>query len=162
MDEARGWGWGAAIHPDDAKGLVEYWQAALASGSRVDMEARMRRFDGEYRWFLFRADPLRDESGNIVKWYGTNIDIEDRKQVQEEIQARERRFRMILDGLPAFVTLMGPSGEAEFANRTALDYFGITLEDAISSPSGSTLHPDERQAALAAWRQSIETAQPCG
>ncbi len=161
LDQARGWGWAAAIHPDDAKGLVEYWQAALASGQLVDVEARMRRFDGKYRWFLFRASPLRDAAGNIVKWYGTNTDIDDRKRAEEEIQARERRFRMILDGLPAFVTLMGPSGEAEFANRTALDYFDTTLEELISRPSGSTLHPEERQTVLAAFRQSIETAQLC-
>ncbi len=88
-EQAVGWGWGAAIHPDDAKGLVEYWQSCLASGTPVDAEARMRRFDGEYRWFLFRANPLRDESGNIVKWYGTNIDIEDRKKADEKLRQSE-------------------------------------------------------------------------
>jgi hypothetical protein len=159
LDQALGWGWGSAVHPDDVKRLVDYWQTALASGELVDVEARMRRFDGEYRWFLFRASPLRDASGNIVKWYGTNTDIDDRKRAEKEIQARESRFRMILDGLPAFVTLMGPSGEAEFANRTTLDYFDATLEEVISRPSGSTFHPDERQTVLAMARQSFETAQ---
>jgi PAS domain-containing protein len=70
-----GWGWEAAIHPDDLNGLVEYWRSCLASGTPVDTEARMRRFDGVHRWFLFRANPLRDESGNIIKWYGTNTEI---------------------------------------------------------------------------------------
>ena len=74
---------------EDAKGLVDYWQAALASGSQVDVEARMRRYDGEYRWFLFRASPLRDETGAIVKWYGTNVDIEDRKRADEELRRSE-------------------------------------------------------------------------
>ena len=83
--EAEGWGWGSVIHPDDAPGLVEYWQSCLASGTAVDTEARMRRADGVYRWFLFRANPLRDEHGNIVRWYGTNIDIEDRKRASEAL-----------------------------------------------------------------------------
>ena len=88
-DQAQGWGWGAAIHPDDANGLAEYWRSCLASGTPVDTEARMRRFDGVYRWFLFRADPLRDESGNIIKWYGTNVDIEDRKRADEDLRRSE-------------------------------------------------------------------------
>src|SRR5258708_5507197 len=88
-EQARGWGWGAAIHPDDAKGLLDSWQMALVTGQLADVEARMRRFDGEYRWFLLRASPLRDESGKIVKWYGTNTDIDDRKRAEKELQRSE-------------------------------------------------------------------------
>jgi hypothetical protein len=88
-EQARGSGWGAAIHPDDAKGLLDSWQMALVTGQLVDVEARMRRFDGEYRWFLLRASPLRDESGKIVKWYGTNTDIDDRKRAEEELRRSE-------------------------------------------------------------------------
>src|SRR3984885_3899600 len=82
-EQARGSGWGATIHPDDAKGLLDSWQMALETGQLDDVEARMRRFDGEYRWFLLRASPLRDESGRIVRWYGTNTDIDDRKRSEE-------------------------------------------------------------------------------
>src|SRR6266853_2062815 len=88
-EQACGAGWGAAIHPDDAKGLMDSWQMALVTGQLADVEARMRRFDGEYRWFLLRASPLRDESGKIVKWYGTNTDIDDRKRAEEELQRSE-------------------------------------------------------------------------
>jgi len=83
--EARGWGWQAAIHPDDLNGLVGHWQACLASGGAVETEARMRRFDGAYRWFLLRASPLRDERGTIVRWYGTSIDIEDRRRAEQAL-----------------------------------------------------------------------------
>src|SRR5262245_4668485 len=85
-EKAQGWGWAEAIHPDDRKGLVEYWQSCLASGTPMDTEARIRRFDGAYRWFLFRASSLRDESGNIVKWYATNTDIDDRKQAETQVE----------------------------------------------------------------------------
>ena len=88
-EQASGSGWGATIHPDDAKGVLDSWQMALVTGQLADVEARMRRFDGEYRWFLLRASPLRDESGKIVKWYGTNTDIDDRKRAEEELQRSE-------------------------------------------------------------------------
>src|SRR3984957_7420893 len=88
-EQARGPGWGAAIHPDDAKGLLDSWQMALVTGQLAEVEARMRRFDGEYRWFLLRASPLRDASGKIVRWYGTNTDIDDRKRAEEELRRSE-------------------------------------------------------------------------
>src|SRR6266478_7433987 len=88
-EQACGSGWGAAIHPDDAKGLLDSWQMALVTGQLADVEARMRRFDGEYRWFLLRASPLRDASGKIVRWYGTNTDIDDRKRAEEELRRSE-------------------------------------------------------------------------
>src|SRR6266446_5624181 len=88
-EQACGSGWGTTIHLDDAKGVLDSWQMALVTGQLADVEARMRRFDGEYRWFLLRASPLRDESGKIVKWYGTNTDIDDRKRAEEELQRSE-------------------------------------------------------------------------
>jgi len=73
--------WLAAIHPEDIKKLVDSW--LLTTGELAQEEARLRRFDGEYRWFLFRAVPLQDQRGQVVKWYGTSTDIEDRKQTEE-------------------------------------------------------------------------------
>ena len=84
-EQAQGWGWAEAIHPDDREQLVEVWQSSLASGAPVDTEARIRRFDSSYRWFLIRGNPLRDESGKILKWYGTCIDIDDRKKAEEAL-----------------------------------------------------------------------------
>ncbi|WP_065260077.1 PAS domain-containing sensor histidine kinase [Pseudomonas bananamidigenes] len=82
LEEACGNGWTASIHPDDAPGLGNYWQALLHSGDAGEYEARLKRFDGIYRWFLIRAVPQRDEAGRIVCWYGENTDIEDRKQAE--------------------------------------------------------------------------------
>ena len=92
-DQALGWGWTGAIHPDDVAALLDDWRAIRASGTRGEAEARLRRFDGEFRWFLFRAAPLRDEAGGIVKWYGTSIDIEERKRVEVALRKSEQRFR---------------------------------------------------------------------
>ena len=91
LEQGRGWGWQAAIHPEDRAKFVDEWRAALAAGEPWETEERVRRADGEYRWFLLRAVPLRDELGNIVKWYGTSTDIEDRKQAEEIRTAQARQ-----------------------------------------------------------------------
>jgi PAS domain S-box-containing protein len=83
------WRWTAAIHPEDVEGFVDKWRAALASGEPFAAESRVRRADGEYRWFLQRNVPLRDETGKIVKWYGTGIDIEERKRAEESLRKNE-------------------------------------------------------------------------
>jgi PAS domain S-box-containing protein len=83
------WRWTAAIHPDDVEGFVDKWRAALASGEPFEDESRVRRADGEYRWFLQRNVPLRDETGKIVKWYGTGVDIEERKRAEESLRRSE-------------------------------------------------------------------------
>ena len=85
-EQASGWGWTAAVHPEDLNGLAATWQRIMASEAPGEAEARLRRHDGEYRWFLFRANPLRDETGTIVKWYGVNTDIEDRKRAEAELR----------------------------------------------------------------------------
>jgi PAS domain S-box-containing protein len=92
LDQAET-GWPRAFHPDDKKGMLVKWAAIRESGMPGGLEARLRRFDGEYRWFLFQAVPLRDESGNIVKWYGSATDIEDRKRAEEALRESEQRFR---------------------------------------------------------------------
>jgi PAS domain S-box-containing protein len=92
LDQAEA-GWPRAFHPDDKAGMLEKWRAIRERGMRGELEARLRRFDGEYRWFLFRAEPLHDESGNIIKWYGSSTDIEDRKVAEVALRDSEQRFR---------------------------------------------------------------------
>jgi len=91
LDQAET-GWPRAFHPNDKKGMLVKWSAIRASGRPGELEARLRRFDGEYRWFLFRAVPLRDDRGNIVKWYGSSTDIEDRKRAEEELRRSEAKL----------------------------------------------------------------------
>jgi PAS domain S-box-containing protein len=85
-------GWPRAFHPDDKKGMLVKWSAIRESGMPGALEARLRRFDGEYRWFLFQAVPLRDASGNIVKWYGSSTDIEDRKRAEQKLRRSEAKL----------------------------------------------------------------------
>ncbi len=94
-DQVHGWGWTSAVHPDDLSRLAGYWRSILASGEPGEFEARLRRFDGVYRWFLFRATPSLDH-GRVVKWYGTNTDIEARKTAEQAIITQNRRLQLLL------------------------------------------------------------------
>src|SRR5215470_14263614 len=158
-EQAQGWGWAEAIHPDDRKKLVEEWQSCLASGMPVDTEARIRRFDSSYRWFLIRGNPLKDESGNILKWYGTCVDIEDRKRREEDLRARELSWRQIVDNIPGLVATQGAMGEVEFLNRQTLEYFGKTTEELRNWALIGAVHPDDLPRVIEARRKSIETGQ---
>src|SRR5229473_3436832 len=97
-EELRGSGWKVAVHADDLETVVGKWQALLASQQPGEIEGRVRRFDGEYRWSLFRAEPVRDDLGDIIRWYGTNTDIEERKRADSLLRAEKRTLEMIAGG----------------------------------------------------------------
>jgi formate hydrogenlyase transcriptional activator len=144
------WGWMTATHPDDVAGAVEKFRAALAAGQPLDYEQRLRKSDGTYRWFWSRNVPLRDVAGNIVKWYGVLTDIEDRKTAEGKIREQEAEFRQIVELVPQHVAVFGPDGERLYANRVALDYVGLSLEEwrqTLGHSFGSSLfvHPDDQE-----------------
>ena len=85
IDEMAGWAWTSVVHPDDLPQLDPVWQKARETNGSAEWEARLRGADGKYRWFIFRANPLRDETGKVVKWYGINTDIEGRKRAEEAL-----------------------------------------------------------------------------
>ena len=95
-EQVLGWGWEVAIHPDDLNDLVDYWRRVVASGQAGEIEGRLRRSDGVYRWFLFRATPSLDENGRVVKWYGTNTDIDDRKRAEQVLAVQNTQFQLLL------------------------------------------------------------------
>jgi len=151
-----GLGWRVAYQPEDLEQLLDNFQALLASGEPGEFEARLRRFDGEYRWFLIRAVPLRDEVGKIVKWYGSSTDIEDRKRAEEKLRQDERELRRITDAIPQTIVVQSPDGVPLYANQAVLDYTGLTIEDVTTSDFRARIfHPEdierlreERQGAL--------------
>src|SRR5580692_6669034 len=146
LEVLRGWGWQNAIHPEDLKKITVKWRRDLAAGQPGEVEGRLRRFDGVYRWFLFRAEPLRDESGNIVNWYGTDTDIEDLKRAEAKLRQDEEELRRMTDAIPQTIIVLDPDGKAIYVNRVALEYAGLSLEDAQGDDfRARVLHPDDVQ-----------------
>src|ERR1700726_2738956 len=98
LQDALGWNWEATVHPDDRSRVVADWRAAVKNGQSVGGEMRVRRADGEFRWWFLRSIPLHDEAGNIVKWYGTGVDIEDRKRAESLFAGEKRILEMVATG----------------------------------------------------------------
>ena len=145
LPDTSGEGWKKPFHPADIASHVEKWSASLATGKPLENEARLRRAsDGQYRWFLHRGVPLRDEHGEIVKWYGTATDIEDLKQAQVKLRQDEEELRRITDAIPLMIFVLNPDGQTIHANRVALDYTGLTLEDAQARNFRARIfHPED-------------------
>jgi PAS domain S-box-containing protein len=156
-EEARGAGWQAVVHPEDLAEALARWHSILSSGDAGEMEARLRRFDGAYHWFICRACPIADAAGNVIKWCGINSDLEGRWQAEDARRAqwwlpsptRESHFRSIADSIPALVCLMKPSGELDLVNRGTLEYFGTTAEELKRRPMAETMHSDDVANAVA-------------
>lgn len=159
-EEAHGWGWSAAFHPDDLPPLMKRWQELLVSGEPGEIEARLRRHDGEYRWFLIRVAPFRDESGAILRWYGTSTDIHDRKLADEALRASEKKFREIVDRIPGLVCTMDATGEIEQLNQPLLEYFGKTPEELRGWRMTDAVHPDDLPGVIEAYTYSVTTGTP--
>ncbi|MGB6868858.1 MAG: PAS domain-containing protein, partial [Acidobacteriaceae bacterium] len=159
-EEAHGWGWSAAFHPDDLPPLMKRWQEMLVSGEPGEIEARLRRIDGVYRWFLIRAAPFSDDTGAIVRWYGTSTDIDDRKRAEEALRASEKNARDILDGIPGLVCAMDATGEIQQLNRPLLEYYGKTIEGMKSWATNDSIHPDDRSRVVAMVGNAIRAGTP--
>jgi PAS domain S-box-containing protein len=142
------------IHPEDLPRVMEKWRADMAVGKPSEDEMRWQGADGEYRWFLVRTVPLRDERGNIVKWYGCSIDIEDRKQAEEALRESEERFRRLVELMPVPVYVCDASGIIQSYNHCAMELWGREpkSEDTaqrfcgslrLYSPEGKFMPPEE-------------------
>ena len=150
LEQGLGWGWMNAFHPDDR--LMAEWRAALAAEKPFEKEARLRRADGQYRWFLIRAVPLRDEQRNVVKWYGTTSDIEDLKRAED-------RVRLIINTIPTMAWTVRPDGVVDFVNQRWLDYSGLSLAEEIEDPT-RTVHPEDLPRVMKKWLTDMAAGEP--
>ena len=156
-EELKGWGWADPIHPEDTGSLLAIWRSSLDSGAPLEAEARMRRFDGTYRWHLFRANALCDESGNVVKWYGSAVDIDDRKRAEDILRTSELSWREIVDNIPGLVATLSAGGAVEFMNRQILEYFGRGEGDLRNWSLIGAIHPDDLPRVIADRTKAIDT-----
>jgi PAS domain S-box-containing protein len=159
LEQASGWGWEVAVHPEDLAGVLDQRRAILAAGKPAEMEARMRRADGEYRWFLTRTHPLRDSSGTIIRWYTVHIDIQDRKAAEDALR-RSETYLAEAQLLSRTGSFGWRSGNRELAwSQQTYRIFGYdpTLKPTIELVL-QRVHPDD----VAFVRRSIERGSRIG
>jgi formate hydrogenlyase transcriptional activator len=147
-EQGKGWGWKVVVHPDDLDRLVREWLALLNDPKPGELETRIRRYDGEYRWFLIRVLPEFDTEGNVVRWLGSDTDIEDRKRLETKLLKDERELRRITDAIPHLIVILDTKGNALYANQAMLDYTGLTMQDELASDfCARTCHPEDLERA---------------
>ena len=156
LDEAFGWKWEAVVHPDDRTRVVADWHTAVKNGQAMESEARVRRADGEYCWWFIRNVPLRDETGKLLRWYGTAIDIEDRKRAEQALRKSEERWRSVFENSAIGVALTDLTGRFLATNHVYQTIVGYTEEELRALCFLDVTHEDHREANWALITELLE------
>lgn len=150
--------WLPTIHPEDRALVGERWRHAVETGNPYDVEERIQRADGVYRWFHARGLPLRDTEGQIVRWYILLTDIDDRRRAEEALRASEHNFRLMVHSIPGLLCTNTAAGEVELVNQTLLNYTGKPIEELKNWTI--VLHPGDLPAVASLWAHSVKTGHP--
>jgi PAS domain S-box-containing protein len=152
----------SVIHPDDKAATAEMIGRSFRTGVPYVIQYRQLRRDGSYRWTETRAEALRDDSGNVLQWYGTSVDIHDLVTAQEAVRQSERQLQQLVDAVPASIWCTTREGAPTFRNKRHSDVTGAALRNVnapvgYSSPLATMAHPDDRAAAERVRARAFET-----
>lgn len=155
FEQAIGWGWIDAIHPDDREGSTRRYREAAEQGMLLQQEHRIRRHDGAYRWFVVKAAPLKDESGKAIKMYGAATDIHEQRVALEALCESEERFRTLANTAPALIWFNDAQGNNRFINQHFLDFTGKSVEQIRGEGWQELVHPDDAEAYIADYLAAV-------
>jgi PAS domain S-box-containing protein len=151
--------WAPLIYPEDQEAVVSQWYASIATGKPYDQIHRVRRADGEWRWFHSRGLPLRDASGQIVRWCNLLVDIDERKKAEEALRSSQRELSVIIETMPGLVWCASPDGELSYVNGRILGYLGVERDNLLAGGWAHFLHPDDVASVVAAWSNSVASGE---
>src|SRR5262249_7020544 len=157
-----------AINPDDRDAMDQALARSFETGAPYVGRYRQHRSNGPHRWVESRAEPLRDDAGNIVQWYGVSVDIHDLVTAQEALRDRERELSQLVNMVPVLIRRLTAEGEPTFFNKRLMDFFGLGDLAELDKPGMSRLaaiiqslvHPDESASLLATARRSFAAGEP--
>jgi PAS domain S-box-containing protein len=147
------------IDPEQALGVNDRWQRSVRLGVPYEDAYRILANDGNYHWHLVRALPFRDEQGTIISWYGIHTDIDALKEVEGELQARERQLQGIIETIPSMFWSASPDGQIAHINKRVREYSGLSLEDFRDLGWEKYLHPADFEETTKAFFRSIQTGE---
>jgi PAS domain S-box-containing protein len=165
QDNFEGRRWGSALHPDDEEMIEREWREHIATGEPFELEQRLRKADGEYRWHRVRRVPLRGETGEVIKWYAIAFDVDDRKRTHDALRKSEadlaearHELQLIIDTIPVLVLRHRADGIIDFVNEVGRTYSGLTTSKWTTRTSIIT-HPDDVPRLEAAWDVALVTGE---
>ena len=148
------------LHPDEEDRVVEHWRECLATGQPYESQHRLRRGDGEYRWFRAVARPSRDAQGRVTGWYGLTLDIDDQRKAEEALRQSQSELALILESIPGMIAVADGEGRHAYANRRLVDYLDLNPSKSVTYPWIEAVHADDREAVLKVRRHSIKKGEP--
>lgn len=146
LAEIQGEGWQQMLHPEDRDRVLDAWRDSVVNGTPYQQQERHRMADGQYRWFLSRGVALRDDQGRIIRWYGTNTDIEDQKRAEDELRRQERLWRAVFDNSPIGVAIKDSSGRILAVNSACEQLVGYSLDELRGRTCVDLTFEEDRQA----------------
>ena len=155
--EPLGFGWLDAVHPLDRAVTRTAWGLAIAGARPYEHQHRIRAIDGSHRWFLVRAEPLLDDSGNVVHWFAAGTDIHDQRVAIEALEQSELRFRTLIEGMPQLVWRAVDGGKWTWSSPQWRKYTRQSEAESLASGWLRAFHPHDREAVQSAWTRAEET-----
>lgn len=153
-------GWDSVVHPQDIPMVQERWPLMVACEGVFEMEVRLRRFDGDYHWFMVRSRRLPGSTPNDVRLCGINTDIDERKRSEQALRTLQSNLRQTCENIPGLVCTMSPTGDVEVFNQELLEYFGRTAEEMKGWATSDAVHADDRPAVLEAFTKAVSLGTP--
>lgn len=160
LDQVAGEGWSHAIYEEDREQVVSTWRDALRSGEAFECECRYVASDGSYRWHYVRGVPLRDEQNAISAWYGTSVDIHDRRAAEEARHESEQRLRTLADNMAQLAWMADASGAVFWFNRRWYDFTGTTFAQVQGWSWASVQHPEHGDEVMRRIRTHCSAGEP--
>ena len=159
-EQMEGWGWQSVHDPDRLPQVMERWTNSIQTGRPFEMVFPLRGADGIYRSFITRVIPVKDDSCKIVRWFGTNAEVDDLQRTRDELAVSDAQFRQIAEGLPQLVWVTRPDGYHEWYNRRWYEYTGTTYAQCVGGGWSGFFHPEDRETARVRWQHSLATGEP--
>jgi PAS domain S-box-containing protein len=159
LEDMQGWGWQKVHHPDHVERVTARFRRALETGEFWEDTFPLRGRDGEYRWFLSRAVPIRDEAGRVLRWFGTNTDITAQREAELALRRSEALYRAIGESIDYGIWVCDAEGRNTYASESFLKLVGVTQEQCAEFGWGEVLHPDDAERTITAWRECVRAGE---
>lgn len=160
LEEMEGWGWQKVHHPDHVARVIERIKKSFETGEPWEDTFPLRGRDGDYRWFLSRALPIRATDGSILRWFGTNTDITEHLETEAKLRASEARFRALADTVPEILYVADSMGESQFLSPRFHEFSGLPPEQTRGSGWLQAVHPEDREDTVQRWQAAVTSGEP--